>query len=94
MLLARTDAAAISNAPAGLFGADVVCGGLSKSGHRRMPGEPTQPRRPQSSRLPIAQPGPAATPEPAAASLTVNTAVTGGSARLWAAYAMGRALSA
>ena len=91
MLLARTHAAAISNAPAGLFGADVVCGDPSRTGHRRM--QPSS-AEPQGSRLPIAQPELAATPEPAAAKSTVRTVSTGGSARLWAAYAMGRALSA
>ena len=95
MSFARTDAAAVLNAPAGLFGADVLCGGPNgNAGHRETPRsrqtrpEPTKrvPSRAQAS--PIARP---AAPEPLRAAAP---AATGGAARLWAAYAMGRALSA
>ena len=81
MLLARTDAAALSNAPAGLFGADVVCGLPSRESGRRqtLDHAPAANPRPQGLESPIGR------PEPAAA---------GRSARVWAAYAMGRALSA
>ena len=86
MLLARTDAAAISNAPAGLFGGAVLCGVASDPGHRRMSCNPSQ-TDPKPQMRPTE---PAVAPEPAKAPLAA-CAAAGLSARLWASYAMGRA---
>ena len=94
MSLHRTDAAAISNARAGLFGADVLCGGVSDvRGHRqnpvvKPPQTPVPMRRPELAAAPVPEAA------PSAASYSRNAMSTGGSARLWASYAMGRALSA
>ena len=100
MLLARTHAAAHSNAPSGLFGADVLGGdrgGIAARG--------VMPRTPVPHPAPSQRPEPAARrspgergkrPAPAAPVKQVASPANAGgaAARVWAAYVVGRALSA
>ena len=89
MLLARTDAAATSNAPTGLFGADVLCGDRSlKRGHGRMSPIPRVSGRTQRASEPTRPSVPA--PQPARTPANAG----GAAARVWAAYVVGRALGA